>query len=349
MAQMKAARLHAPGKPLTIESVAVPEPKADEVLVEVEACGLCGTDIHLAVDGDIPVERTPITLGHEAAGVVAATGDGVSGHAPGDRVALFPSATCGRCRFCMTGRDSLCERSKVYGMSRDGSLAQFVVAPSWSLIPVPAGVSFEVAAIVTDGVSTPFHALRSRGAMKAGETVAVIGCGGLGTHAVMLARMMGARFIVAIDTQAEARNRALELGADMAIDPSAEPNVKKALHKRLGRGADLSLEFVGRVETVAIATAVLDTGGRAVVVGVGMVRPVLPPLVSFVGREHSIIGSFGMDKRDIVDLFALISGGRLDLSRSISGRYPLAGINDALTRLASRDTGVVRLVVNPGR
>lgn len=349
MKEMKAARLHAPGEPMTIESVPVPSPEPTDVLIEVEACGLCGTDIHLAVDGDIPVEHTPITLGHEAAGVVAGVGEAVEGYGAGDRVALFPSATCGHCRFCMAGRESLCEGSKVYGMSRDGSLAQYVVAPSWSLIPIPESVPLEIAAIITDGVSTPFHALRSRGALRAGETVAVVGCGGLGTHAILLARMMGAGFIIAIDTQPQARDRALELGADLAIDPAGDPRIGRVVRKQLGRGVDLALEFVGRAETVSIALSVLDTGGRAVIVGVGMARPELPPLVSFVGREQSISGSFGMDKRDIEDLFALVAGGRLNLDRSISGRYPLAGINDALARLASKDTDVVRVVVNPGR
>jgi propanol-preferring alcohol dehydrogenase len=263
-------------------------------------------------------------------------------------VALFPSATCGRCRFCLAGRESLCENSKVYGMGRDGSLAQFVVAPSWSLIPIPETVPFEIAAIITDGVSTPFHALRTRGALVAGESVAVVGCGGLGTHAILLARMMGAGCIVAIDTQEQARERALELGADFAFDPVAEPRIGRSIRQRLGRGVDLALEFVGRAETVSIALSVLDTGGRAVVVGVGMARPELPALVSFVGREHSVAGSFGMNKRDIEDLFALVAGGRLNLERSISGRYPLAGVNEALARLAGKDTDVVRLVVNPG-
>ena len=349
MSEMRAARLYAPGEPLAIESVPIPTPEPHEVMVEVEACGLCGTDIHLAVDGDIPVAHTPITLGHEASGVVSSLGDAVEGYSVGDRVALFPSAVCGRCRFCMAGRESLCENSRVYGMSRDGSLAQFVVAPSGSLIRVPDSVPFEIAAIITDGVSTPFHALRSRGALKAGETVAVVGCGGLGTHAILLARMMGARFIVAIDTQPQARERALELGADLAIDPASVPHVGKSVRQQLGRGVDLALEFVGRAETVEAAVSVLDTGGRAVVVGVGMAEPKLPPLVRFVGREQSVLGSFGMDKRDIEDLFALVAGGRLNLDRSISDRYPLAGINEALAVLASKDTDVVRLVVNPGR
>ncbi len=349
MNNMQAARLYKPGEPLKIESIPIPVPASNEILVQVEACGLCGTDIHLAVDGDIPVQKSPITLGHEAAGIVAELGPEVSEYAVGDRVALFPSATCGRCRYCMAGRESLCASAKVYGMVRDGSLAQYVTTPVWSVIRIPDSVSFEQAAIVTDGVSTPFHALRSRAALKAGESVAVVGCGGLGTHAILIARMMGAGFIVAIDTQEAARSRALELGADLAIDPTADPGARKAIHQYLGDGVDVSLEFVGQANTVDTAISVLATGGRAVVVGVGMESPQLPPLVRFVSKEHSVIGSFGMDKRDIEDLLTLIARKRLDLSRSISSSYPLSGINEALQRLASQNTDVVRLVVNPGR
>jgi propanol-preferring alcohol dehydrogenase len=344
---MQAARLYQAGEPLKIESMPIPMPVANEILVRVEACGLCGTDIHLAVDGDIPVQKSPITLGHEAAGVVAEVAEGVSEFAVGDRVALFPSATCGHCRQCLSGRESLCESSKVYGMVRDGALAEYVAAPVWSAVRIPDGVSFEEAAIVTDGVSTPFHALRSRGELKAGESVAVIGCGGLGTHAILLAKMMGAGFIVAIDTQQTARDRAVELGADLAIDPTGEMQPRKVIRQQLGGGVDMALEFVGRSSAVETGLSVLDTSGRLVIVGVGMETPQLPPLVRFVGKEHSVIGSFGMDKRDIEDLLKLIARGRLDLGRSISATYPLSDINKALQRLASRNTDVVRLVIHP--
>ncbi|MGE0294765.1 MAG: alcohol dehydrogenase catalytic domain-containing protein [Hyphomonadaceae bacterium] len=346
--QMKAARLYKPGDPLAIEDVPAPVPGADDVLVEVAACGLCGTDVHLAVDGDIPVERTPITLGHEAAGVIVALGGAVREFEVGQRVALFPSAICGRCRFCRAGRESLCETSKVYGMARDGALAQFVSAPSAGLIAIPDGISFAHAAIATDGVATPFHALRSRGALKAGESVAIVGCGGLGAHAILLARMMGAGFVAAIDVQPEARARARELGADLTIDPEAESDAGKAIRRCLGGGVDLALEFVGRARTVEIALRTLDVGGRAVVVGVGVERAQLPPLLSFVGREISVMGSFGMDKRDIADVLALVARGRLDLSRSVTQSYPLAEVNSALARLATKEAGVVRLVVEPG-
>ncbi|MCA8868110.1 MAG: zinc-binding dehydrogenase [Rhodobacteraceae bacterium] len=346
---MQAARLYQAKHPLLIEQVPVPVPAADEVLVKVAACGLCGTDIHLAVDGDIPVSRSPVTLGHEVAGTIAVLGAGVQGLSVGQRVALFPSAVCGQCRFCRAGRESLCEASEVYGMSRDGGLAEYITAPAFGVIPIPGDLGFAEAAIITDGVSTPLHALRSRGMLRAGETVAVVGCGGLGVHAILLARMMGAGLVIGIDTGAEARSRAKALGADLVIDPATDPDPGKVIRAELGRGADLALEFVGRTETVEMTLRCLDTGGRAVLVGVGPGQPKLPPLMRFVGREMSVIGSFGMDKRDISDLMGLVTRGRLDLSHSVTATYPLAGINQALDRLASKQGGVARLVVEPFR
>lgn len=348
MSKMMAARLIKPGEPLSMESLPVPTPEADEVLVKVAACGLCGTDIHLAVDGDIPVERLPITLGHEAAGTVAAIGEKVTEYKEGDRVAMFPGAYCGECEYCQAGHQSLCENSRVYGMARDGALANYVTAPACSVIPIPDGVPFDIAAIITDGVSTPLHALRGRGRLIGGESVAVVGCGGLGTHAVMLAKSMGAGAIIAVDTQPEARERAVGLGADLALDPMDEGAIK-AMRSHLGKpGVDLALEFVGRAQTAELAIKLLGKCGRAVLVGVGMERPSLPPMIAFAGREQTVMGSFGMDRADIEDLFAMVAAGKLDLSASISARYSLAEANDALQHLARKDTGTVRVVVEPG-
>jgi D-arabinose 1-dehydrogenase-like Zn-dependent alcohol dehydrogenase len=344
MKTMLAARLVKPGEPLRLEEVPVPEPAPDEILVKVSACGLCGTDLHLAVAGDIPVERTPITLGHEGAGVVAAAGREARSLREGGRVVLFPAAYCGACRFCLQGRHSLCDRSRVYGMARDGALAEYVVAPERAAIRLPDAVPFEIGAIVTDGVATPFHALRSRGRLRAGETVAVFGCGGLGTHAVMLARLMGAARIAAVDVDEKALARVRALGADLALD-MRQGDPAKAIRAAFGRGADLALEFVGLPETAEAAIRSLDKAGRAVLVGVGAGRAALPPLVAFVGREQSVLGSFGMDRADIEDLLALVAAGRLDLSASVSARYPLSEANAALQRLASKRDGVVRIVV----
>ncbi len=349
MSLMLAARLIKPGEPLRLEEIPVPDPEPGEILLQVHACGLCGTDIHLALDGDIPVERTPITLGHEAAGIVAGVGAGTIGVKEGDRVALFPSASCGTCRFCLMGREALCERSKVYGMARDGALAQFMTAPARSSIPLPEHVPFDIGAVVTDGVATPFHALRTRAGLRAGESVGVIGCGGLGTHAVQIARMMGASSIVAVDTNEAALQRATRLGADLALNP-LQTDVVKTVRRELGvPGLDLTLECVGRAATVELALRLLDKRGRAVVVGVGMEKATLPPQIVFAGREQSVLGSFGMDRADINDLFGLVAGGRLNLSESVSARYPLREANEALQRLADKKGGVVRVVVEPDR
>lgn len=348
MTTMLAARLIKPGEPLQITELPVPEPQPGEILLQVQACGLCGTDLHLGVYGDLPVESLPITLGHEAAGFVYALGDGVGNVKEGDRVALFPAASCGSCRFCLAGREALCDHSRVYGMNRDGALAQFMAAPARTAIPLPDKIPFDVGAMSTDGVATPFHALRSRGNLQAGESVGVFGCGGLGTHAILLAKLMGASQIIAVDMDPLARERALDLGAHLALDPGTD-DVAKSIRRHLGRnGLDLALEFVGLKETVELALRSLGKGGRAVLVGVGMERASLPPLVSFVGREHTVIGSFGMDRRDIEDVFALNAGGQLNLSKSVTARYPLEKANDALQRLASKEGGVTRLVVEPG-
>ncbi len=344
MTTMSAARLYRPGDPLQVEAVPIPEPGPDEVLVRVEACGLCGTDLHLAVEGSLPVHRTPITLGHEAAGVVVQSRHPAV--AEGQRVALFPAASCGACRWCLAGRESLCDASSVYGMARDGALAEFVVVPARSVIALPDAVPFDIGAVITDGVATPFHALRARGRLQAGETVAVIGCGGLGTHAIQLARLMGAAQIVAVDVDHAALERARALGADHVFDSGAG-DAAKAIRKTLG-GVDLALEFVGRADTATLAIRCLGKGGRAVLVGVGPERASMPPLAAFVGREQAVLGSFGMDRADIVDLLALVESGRLDLSRSVSARYPLAEADAALRHLADKTDGVVRVVVQPG-
>jgi len=347
MTTMMAARLLSPGEPLRIEELQVPEPGPTDIVVAVRACGLCGTDLHLAIEGDLPVARTPITLGHEAAGVVAMVGAAVDRIREGDRVALFPAASCGQCRYCRAGRESLCDASNVFGMACDGALADYVLAPASCAIVLPPEVPFDLAAVATDGIATPFHALRSRGALRAGEVVGVFGCGGLGTHAVQLARMMGAGCVVAVDTDTHALTRARRLGADVTVNP-ADGDARRAIRAAVGGGLDLAIECIGRSETVELAIRSLAKGGRAVVVGVGPARPALPPLMSFVGREQAVLGSFGMDRVDIEDLYALLAAGRLDLSESISARYPLAEANAALQHLASKTGGVVRVVVEPG-
>lgn len=222
-----------------------------------------------------------------------------------------------------------------------------LIAPARCTIPLPEAIDFDVGTVVTDGIATPFHALRSRGGLRAGETVGVFGCGGLGTHAIQLARLMGAATIVAVDIDDLALERASALGADLVLNPN-NTDVAKAVRQHVGRaGLDLTIELIGRADTVELAMRCLGKGGRCIAVGIGTGRPTLPPLAAFIGREQSILGSFGMDRADIADLYRLIAAGKLDVSGSISARYPLEQANAALQHLASKRDGVVRVVVEP--
>lgn len=231
-------------------------------------------------------------------------------------------------------------------MDRDGALAEYIAVPARAVVPLPDGVPFDIAAIVTDAVATPFHALRCRGRLVEGETVCVLGCGGIGTHAVILARLLGAAAVVAVDTDHAALERARRLGADLALD-AADGDIVKAVRAHTGGGVDIALECIGRADTVEQAIRCLGKEGRAVLVGVGPERPQLPSLQALVGREQAILASYGAHRADVEELYELIANGTLDLSSSISARYPLAEANDALQRLASRAGDVVRIVVEP--
>lgn len=345
---MRAARFYTPGTPLAVEEFSLSPPGPGEVRVEVKACGICGTDLHIAVEGSIPLPRTPITLGHEAAGVVAEVGPGVSGWAPGARVAIFPNVACGSCYPCREGREVLCLNAQVLGINRDGAFADSVTLPVSCLLPLPAGVPFTVGAIAADAVSTAYRAVVHRGALRSGERVAVLGCGGLGIHAVKIARLLQASTIIAVDVVPGALRRAREAGATDTVNAREEETGKRIRSLTAGEGVDLALEFVGLKASVTEAMRSLKRGGRAVVAGVGPDRVELPPLRSFVGSELSVLASMGFTREDVQTVIGLASSGRLDLSSSVTEVVPLAAINEGLRRAFAKEGDPIRIVVVPG-
>ena len=342
---MLAARLHSPGAPLKIEDCPLPTLEPGEVLVRVAACGVCGSDLHMW-RGAAPVRKTPIVLGHEIAGTVAACGPESSTWKADDAVIVRAGASCGNCRHCRSRRDNLCSGQRVLGMDLDGGFAQYVRAPAANLVPLPPGISFEVGAILTDAVATPFHAILSRGGLHGGDMVAVFGCGGLGIHAVQLARLLGAATIVAVDVRRPALALAERAGAGAVID-AAETSPAKEIQRLTDGGVDLALDFVGKAETVSQAVRSLRPGGRAVVVGMGTEGIALPPPALFAWREHAVLGSFGSTLHDLEQVIEFVSSGRLDLSGSITARLPLSGVNDALRILEDPVGDHVRIVIVP--
>ena len=311
---MRGLVYHGPGD-VRVEQIPDPEPGPGEVLLGVAAAGICGTDRHI-VAGELEVAPGTVP-GHEISGVVAACGEGVEGWEIGSRVLSYGQVICGECRPCREGHEHRCRRPQVMGMNRQGGFAERVAVPQQCLVPVPDAVSDEIAAIVPDAIATPYHALVTVGRLRPGETVVVIGAGGLGLPAIVLARMEGAARVVAVDPSADARRAALAAGADDVLDPGADEDPAQALYK-LTSGATLALECVGRAESVELGMQSLAPGGSLVVVGVGHDRPRLPPLIRFVAGETSVHGSFGSTIGEIVTVLGLIADGRLDVSQSIS-------------------------------
>jgi D-arabinose 1-dehydrogenase-like Zn-dependent alcohol dehydrogenase len=344
---MRAARFHAASRALVLEDVPVPAPGPGEVLVRVRACGICLSDVHL-LDGSLPTSLPVVTPGHEAAGVVERVGAGVPRWAPGARVVLSAGKPCGACAPCARGRgERSCLRAQIMGFDYDGAWAEYVVVPYGNLTPVPDGIPLEQAAILADAVSTPYAGLVDRGGLRAGESVGLWGIGGLGVHAVQIARMVGAAPIVAVDTLPAARARALAFGADVALDPAAGDVRRAVLAATDGVGLDLAVDLVGANAVLAQAARCLARHGRVVMIGLSQDPIQLGPGVIFGVQSHALLGHIGYRKEHLDALVALVTSGRLDVSRSVSDVLPLEEVARGVERLARKEGNPIRLVVRP--
>ncbi len=343
---MRAARFDTATRTLQVQDVPIPVPRPHEVLVRVEACGICLSDVHL-LDGTLPTALSAVTPGHEAAGTVEATGDQVLGWSPGDRVLIAGGRNCGSCRYCVRGRLEECEAFEIMGFAFDGAWAQYVVVPGGALTGVPSTIPIEQAAILTDAVSTPYAAVTERAAVRPGEAVGLWGIGGLGVHAVQVARLVGAAPIIAVDPLPSARERALRLGADVALDPRAVDVVEEVRRVTDGRMLDVAIDLVGTNAVLAQATASLGRFGRSVMVGLGLDPIELGPGVFFGVQSQSLLGHLGYKKRHLDELVRLVELGRLDVSGSVSDVMPLEDVGKGVERLTSKEGDPVRLVVQP--
>ncbi len=343
---MKAVRLYE-GPEVRVEDAPEPDVGRGQVRVAIQAAGVCGTDLH-AAHGHLPVPTLPVIMGHEGAGIVDAVGANVSGFREGDRVLLLPSETCGACPACEVGHLGLCPRAQIFGMARDGTFAEKISVPASCAMPLPAGIAFEHGAILADAVATACHAVATRAGITGGERIAVIGCGGVGYHAILLARLLGAETIVAADASDGALRRAEEAGADATVNVRGA-DARKAIRKAAGGGGpDVVIEYVGKKASVELAMASVARGGRVIVGGVGTESPELGPLVSFVGKEIGVLGSMGYTHTELERVVDLTAAGRLDLSGSITARYPLRRAPEAIEDLANRRNDPVRLALLPG-
>lgn len=302
----------------------IPRPGPGEVLVRVRAAGVCHSDLHV-LEGIAPFP-TPMTLGHEGAGVVEELGEGVTGLERGGLVALYGPNACGECRFCRAGDENLCTAGRALGLGVDGAYAEYVRCPARSAIPVPNGVSPAAAAVATDAVLTPYHALKSVAGLRAGEIAVIIGLGGLGMNAVSVARLLGA-YVIAADIVPEKLERAREQGADETLD-TRDTAAVEALTARL---PDLVADFVGIEPTVAMAQQIVRPGGRVALVGLGAVSG---PLLTFRygAQQIAVLGSFWGTSQELREVLALIAQGRLSPPVTTEPLEHLPAVLDRLKR-----------------
>ncbi|MEV2215792.1 alcohol dehydrogenase catalytic domain-containing protein [Streptomyces sp. NPDC050997] len=365
---MKAAVLHRPGVPLTVEDVGLDDPGPGEVTLRVLAAGVCHSDLHY-MNGDLDV-RLPAVLGHEGAGIVEQVGEGVTRVRPGDTVITLWRPRCGDCEFCTTGRPALCALGRVQAASGgllDGTqrlnlngekihhlmgvscFAEKCVVSERSVLAIDPSVPPEIAAIsgcaVVTGVGAALNVMKD----ATGEGVVVIGAGGVGLSAMMGLRLVGADPIVAVDTVDAKLEKALELGATHTVNARTH-RLADELTRISPRPMAWSLDAVGTPQTLAQAIEVVGTGGTAVAVGLGKVGATASvPINPLVQQEKRLIGSlYGSANTpvDIPKLIELFKTGRLPLDKLLGEQYELSAINEAYAALAEGATG--RAVIVPG-
>lgn len=337
---MRAAVVHAFGQPLTIDELLVPKPGPGEILVKIEASGVCHTDLH-AARGDWPVKPAlPFIPGHEGVGLVAAVGAGVTDVKEGDAVGVpWLYSACGHCTYCVTGWETLCESQQNTGYSVNGGFAEYVVAPSAYVGHLPAGADFAaMAPILCAGVTT-YKGLKETDAQP-GEWVAISGIGGLGHVAVQYARAMGFH-VAAIDVDPAKLALARRLGADLVVD-GREPDAAATLIRETGGGAHGVL--VTAVSIAAFGQAISMVRRRGTVALVGLPPGDFPlPIFPVVLKRITIRGSIVGTRQDLNEAIAFAAEGAVKANVTVE---PLEAINDVLSRM-ERGQIEGRIVLRP--
>jgi L-iditol 2-dehydrogenase len=341
---VKAAVLHGAAD-LRYETVSDPDPAADEVIVKVQACSICGSDLH-GFHGKHPRLVFPRILGHEFAGEVVATGSAVKDVPIGRRVCCDIDICCGRCGPCGEGRTNICENLRTMGFDRDGAYAEYVAVPVINLYPLPENVSYDQAsAVQVLGIS--YHAIAHRVQPRAGEQVAVIGAGPIGLGAALVAQSLGARVTI-FELLGYRLAMARRLGIERAFDPSKLDVRAEGLALTGGRGFDKVVECVGgfQEKTVQMAVDLVKRGGRITVVGTFPENKATIPIAYIKDREIDLNFSRG-NFQAFAPCLDLVAKGAVNPDVYISHRFPLTRAADALHLLEARNVEAHKIVLHP--
>lgn len=342
---MRAVRMVRPGRPLELQQIRVPPIGEKDILVRVRAAGICHSDAHYRA-GRSRMGRLPITLGHEVAGEVERIGSQVTHVKAGERVCLHYNISCGECDHCQMGNDQFCGTVRMIGHHVDGGYAEYIAMPERNAIHLPDEISFAEGATLMCASATAFHALH-KARLKAGETVAVFGVGGLGLSAIQLAEALGAVKVFAVDIKRDKLELASEYGA-VPVDASRVDAIEEIREFTAGKGVNVALELIGLPETMGQAIDLLDVMGRAVIVGLTDQPLSLDTYNQVLGKEAEIIGSNDHLLQELPVLVDMARKRILDTSRVISQVIPLDAekINQRLDDLENY-TNDIRAVIVP--
>ena len=347
---MKALLLTAPST-LTLTDLETPEPDAGEVRVRIAACGICGSDVH-GYTGSTGRRIPPLVMGHEAAGIIDAVGQNVSGQMIGQRVAIDSTVFCGECEFCCNGKENLCTHRQVLGVScddyrRQGCFAEYAIVPERCVYPLPDQMGF-VAASLLEPLTIGLQAVRLGNAGPATRSAVVIGAGTIGLAIIVALKSYGVQRIAAVDLDASRLKEATEFGADAVFEAdqiTAKQLAEWGASSADTDGADLVLEAVGAAASVETAIRAVTRGGTVVLVG--NVSPVVElPLQTVVTRQIRLQGSCA-SAGCYPEAIELAASGAVDLSRFVSRVAPLEDGTDWFTRLHNREPGVLKVVLQP--
>lgn len=332
---------------LELADLPMPAVGPDEVLVHVEACGICGSDVH-GYDGSSGRRIPPIVMGHEAAGTVAAIGAEVRKYAKGDRVTFDSTVYCGKCEYCARGQINLCDNRQVIGVScgdyrRHGAFAEYVVVPERIMYPLPENISFEEAAML-EAVSVALHAVKVSQA-AGGETALVIGAGMIGLLTLQAARAAGCTRVLIADVDATRLKLARQVGGDEILHCSGTELVTEVLRLTGGKGVDLAFEAVGRNETVAAAIESTRKGGTVTLVG-NIAPEVTLPLQKVVTRQLRLQGSCA-SSGEYPEAIELIANGKIKVKPLITAVASLEEGPRWFERLHAHEPNLMKIILTP--
>jgi S-(hydroxymethyl)glutathione dehydrogenase / alcohol dehydrogenase len=348
---MKAAVFYEVRQPLRIEEIEMPEVSDEDVLIKIAVCGVCHTDLKV-IEGRTRF-TPPTVLGHEVAGTVERVGSHCQDFKAGDRVIIGMRYKCGRCRYCLTARENLCERrpappslkktdGTVITRWNVGGFAEYVAVPAYMIFKIPDGMSMEEASIVGCRVTTAYNAVKHRGRLEPGDSALVIGCGGIGLNAIQFLKCFGAYPIIAVDVVEEKLEAAKQFGATHMINAKSDDPVK-AVIKLTGGGVDKAFEAIGNPKTADQIIQATRPGGTATIIGGLGNGPFTISSGRFVTSEITITGVSSRQANDVEEVFQMAKLGRIELRSLISRSYRYDKINEALADL---ENGKLRMGVS---